>query len=128
MHHQLYHTLANNSIAFSLINNKQRRDTPLPYSPKKAICIGLSSYLAFCHSPAVLPHLASEAACVEVSLNDEIHVSFDCRKCNASVRLDEPSDIAYLTRLAREEPGAEAKLASRDGGLQGYVEAMVEFN
>ena len=35
--------------------------------------------------------------CVEVSLNDEIHVSFNCKKCNASVRLEEPSDIAYLT-------------------------------
>jgi len=40
-----------------------------------------------------------EIDCVEVSLNEQIHVSFDCLKCNASVRLDEPSDIAYLTRL-----------------------------
>ena len=65
--------------------------------------------------------------CVEVSLNDEIQASFNCQKCNASVRLNEPSDIAYL-RLAREETGLYAKLASRDGGLQGYVEAMGEFN
>lgn len=42
-----------------------------------------------------------ETNCVEVRLNDEIHVSFNCKKCNASVHLDEPSDIAYLTRLAR---------------------------
>ena len=69
-----------------------------------------------------------ETDCVEVSLNDEIHVSFNCQKCNASVRLNEPSDIAYLTRLAREEPGLYAKLASKYGGLQGYVEAMGEFN
>ena len=69
-----------------------------------------------------------ENGCVEVSLNDEIHVSFNCQKCNASVRLNEPSDIAYLTMLAREEPGLYAKLASRDDGLQGYVEAMGEFN
>ena len=69
-----------------------------------------------------------ETDCVEVSLNDEIHVSFNCQKCNASVRLNEPSDIAYLTRLAREEPELYAKLASREGGLQGYVEAMGEFN
>lgn len=66
--------------------------------------------------------------CVEVSLNDEIHVSFNCKKCNASVRLEEPSDIAYLTRLAREEPGLYAKLASKNGGLQGYDDAMGEFN
>ncbi len=66
--------------------------------------------------------------CVEISLNAEIHVSFNCQKCNASVRLDEPSDIAYLTRLAREEPGLYAKLTSKDGGLQWYVEAMKELN
>ena len=69
-----------------------------------------------------------ETDCVEVSLNAEIHVSFNYQKCNATVRLDEPSDIAYHARLAREEPGLYAKLASRDGGLQGYVEAMGEFN
>lgn len=63
---------------------------------------------------------------VEVSLDDKIHVSFNCEKCNASVRLNEPSDIAHLIRLAREEPGLYAKLVSRDGGLQGYVEAMGE--
>ena len=45
-----------------------------------------------------------------------------------SVHLNAPSDIAYLTKLAREEPGLYAKLASRDGGLQGYVAAMGEFN
>lgn len=33
-----------------------------------------------------------------------------------------------LTRLAREEPGLYAKSASREGGLQEYVEAMGEFN
>ena len=69
-----------------------------------------------------------ETDCVEVSLNENIRISFNCQKCNASVRLNEPSDIAYLTRLAREGPGLYAKLASRDGGLQGYVEAMGEFN
>lgn len=69
-----------------------------------------------------------ETDCVEVSLNDEIHVSFNCQKCNAPVRLNKPSDIAYLTRLAREELGLYAKLASRDGGLQGYVEAIGAFN
>lgn len=53
----------------------------------------------------------SETDCVEVSLNTEIHVSFNCQKCNASVRLDEPSDIAYLTRLAREEPGAVCQIS-----------------
>lgn len=58
---------------------------------------------------------------VEVSLDEQIHISFDCQKCDASVRLNEPSDIAYLTRLAREEPGLYAKLAFKDVGLQGYA-------
>lgn len=65
-----------------------------------------------------------ETNCVKVNLDEQIHVSFDCQKCNASVCLDTPSDIAYLTRLAREEPGLYAKLAAREGGLQGYIEAM----
>ena len=65
-----------------------------------------------------------ETDCVDVSLDEQIHVSFNCQKCNASVHLNEPSDIAYLTRLAREEPRLYAKLAYRDDGLQGYVEAM----
>lgn len=65
-----------------------------------------------------------ETDCVDVSLDEQIYVSFNCQKCNASVHLNEPSDIAYLTKLAREEPGLYAKLASRDGGLQEYVEAM----
>ncbi len=69
-----------------------------------------------------------ETDCVEVSLNENIHIFFNCKKCNASVRLNEPSDIAYLTRLAREEPDLYAKLVSSNGGLQGYVEAMREFN
>lgn len=69
-----------------------------------------------------------ETDCVNVSLDELIHISFNCQKCNATVHLDEPSDIAYLTRLAREEPALYAKLASRDGGLQGYVEAIGEFN
>ncbi|MBE5880460.1 MAG: hypothetical protein E7288_10890 [Lachnospiraceae bacterium] len=69
-----------------------------------------------------------ETDCVEVSLNENIRIYFNCQKCNASVRLNEPSDIAYLTRLAREEPRLYAKLASKDDGMQGYVEAMGEFN
>ena len=65
---------------------------------------------------------------VEVSLNENIQIYFNCEKCNASIHLDEPSNIAYLTRLAKEEPRLYAKLAVKDGGLQGYVEAMWEFN
>ena len=56
-----------------------------------------------------------ENDCIVVSLNWQIHVSFKCQKCNASVHLDEPSDISYLTKLAREEPGLYTKLTVRNG-------------
>lgn len=46
-----------------------------------------------------------ETDCVEVNLNEQIHVAFDCPKCNTSVHLNEPSDIAFLTRFARDEQG-----------------------
>lgn len=59
-----------------------------------------------------------ETNCVEVSLDKQIHVSFNCQKYNASVHLDKPSDTAYLTKLVREEPGLYAKLASSDGGTR----------
>ena len=65
-----------------------------------------------------------ETDCVEVSFDNRIHVSFDCNKCNSTVHFDVPDDIAYLLRLAREEPGFYAELTAKDSRLQGYVEAM----
>lgn len=65
--------------------------------------------------------------CVEVNPDEKIHVSFDCQKCNSSVRLEEPSDITYITRLAREEPRLNAKLESKAGELQEYVDAMMSL-
>lgn len=62
-----------------------------------------------------------ETDCVEVSLNYKIHATFDCQKCDASIHLNEPSDIAYLTKLAREEPGLYAKLAAKDGDCKGML-------
>ena len=62
-----------------------------------------------------------ETDCVEVTIDDRIHISFDCKKCNSTVHFDFPDDIAYLLRLAREEPEGYAELAAKDGGLQGYV-------
>lgn len=65
---------------------------------------------------------------VEVTVDNQFHISFNCQNCNAQVKLADPLDISYLTRLAREEPGFYASLASREGGLQGYVDAMGEWN
>ena len=69
-----------------------------------------------------------ETDCVEVTLDNQFHVTFNCQNCNAPVKLADPLDLAYLIRLSREAPGFYACLASRKGGLQGYVEAMGEWN
>lgn len=65
-----------------------------------------------------------ETDCIEDNLYNKIYVSFNCQKRNASVRLGESSDIAYLIRPAREEPVLYAKFAFRDCSLQWGVEAM----
>lgn len=65
-----------------------------------------------------------ETDSVEVTLDNQFHITFNCQNCNAQVKLTSPLNISYLPRLAREEPGFYASLASRKGGLQGYVEAM----
>ena len=69
-----------------------------------------------------------ETDCVEVTLDNQFHITFNCQNCTAQATLADPLDIAYLIRLAREEPGFYASLASRKGGLQEYVEAMEEWN
>lgn len=51
-----------------------------------------------------------------------------CEKCNSAVLLDTPNDIAYLYRLAQENPLLYAELACKPNGLQEYVDAMNEFN
>ncbi len=43
-----------------------------------------------------------ETDCVEVTLDNQFHVTFNCQNCNSQVKLEDPLDIAYLTRLARE--------------------------
>lgn len=51
-----------------------------------------------------------------------------CKEYNSSVIFDNPTDIVYLYRLAEETPLLYAKLAMKDNGFQGYVDAMNEFN
>ena len=51
-----------------------------------------------------------------------------CKECNSSVIFDDPTDIVYLYRLAKETPLLYAKLALKENGLQDYVDAMNEFN
>lgn len=51
-----------------------------------------------------------------------------CKECNSAVIFDEPNDIVYLYRLAKDSPLTYAKLALKDNGLQDYVDAMNWFN
>lgn len=54
--------------------------------------------------------------------------TISCKKCNSSVFLDTPDDIAYLYRLAQKNPLLYAELACKSNGLQEYVDTMNEFN
>ena len=51
-----------------------------------------------------------------------------CKECNSSITFDDPNDVVYLYQLAEESPLLYAKLALKENGLQGYVDAMNEFN
>ena len=55
-------------------------------------------------------------------------LTISCEKCNSSVLLYTPDDIAYLYRLAQENPLLYAELACKPNGLQDYVDTMNQFN
>ena len=55
-------------------------------------------------------------------------LTISCEKCNSSVLLDTPDDIACLYRLAQENPLLYAELACKPNGLHEYVDAMNEIN
>lgn len=41
-----------------------------------------------------------ETNCVEVTLDNQFRVTFNCQNRNAQVTLADPLDISYLTRLS----------------------------
>ena len=53
-----------------------------------------------------------------------------CKEYNSSVIFEEPNDIVYLYRLAKESPLTYVKLALKENenGLQDYVDAINELN
>ena len=63
-----------------------------------------------------------------VYTNDSNPFIISCQKYNSSVILENPDDIVYLYRLAQDTPLLYAELALKSDGLQGYVDAMNEFN
>ena len=68
----------------------------------------------------------------EYTTSDTVMPAFsfiiNCQKYNSSVILDNSDDIIYLYRLAQDAPLLYAELALKADGLQGYVDAMIEFN
>ena len=63
-----------------------------------------------------------------VNTGDNSILVICCKECNSSVIFVDPTVIVYLYRLAEEAPLLYAKLAMKENGLQGYVDAMNEFN
>ena len=55
-------------------------------------------------------------------------MNFNCSLCNQQVHFNDPLDVAWLYRLAREEPFNYADFACKPNGLQGYVDVMDVFN
>lgn len=55
-------------------------------------------------------------------------LTISCAECNSAVLLDTSDDIAYLYRLAQENPLLYVELACKPNGLQEYVDAMNKFN
>lgn len=51
-----------------------------------------------------------------------------CKGCNFSVIFDDPNNIVYLYRLAKEAPLLYVKLTLKKNGLQDYVNVMNEIN
>ena len=65
---------------------------------------------------------------IEIYAGEKLKIIFNCTRLNANVYLADPLDIAYLHRLAQEEPFNYIYFALQPDGLQGYVEAMNVFN
>lgn len=65
---------------------------------------------------------------VIVNAGENSIIVIRCKEFNSSVIFEEPNDIAYLYRLAKDSPLTYAKLALKENGLQDYVDAMNELN
>lgn len=65
---------------------------------------------------------------IEVYIGEKIKFVLNCTRLNNNVYFEDSLDIAYLHRLAREEPLNYIYFALQPDGLQGYVEAMNVFN
>lgn len=65
---------------------------------------------------------------IEIYVGESLKFVLNCTRFNNNVYFEDSLDIAYLHRLAREEPFNYIYFALQPDGLQGYVEAMNVFN
>lgn len=65
---------------------------------------------------------------IEIYIGEKLKFVLNCTRLNNNVYFEDSLDIAYLHRLAREEPFNYIYFALQPDGLQGYVEAMNVFN
>ena len=63
-----------------------------------------------------------------VNTSENFILVIRCKDCNFRVIFDDPNDIVYLYRLAEESPLLYAKFASKENGLQDYVDAINWFH
>lgn len=76
--------------------------------------------------PFVMYNPVMEIVYETIDIN--IILSIDCRKCNSNVLFEEDFGIAYLYRLVEDSPSLYAKLALTLEGLQHYVDTIRNFN
>lgn len=65
---------------------------------------------------------------IEIYIGEKLKFVLNCARLNNNVYFEDSLDIAYLHRLAREEPFNYIYFALQPDSLQGYVEAMNVFN
>ena len=65
---------------------------------------------------------------VEVNAGPGRVLFIRCKDFNSTVIFDDPNDVVYLYKLAKEQPLTYAKFALSNDGLQGYADAMNELN
>lgn len=65
---------------------------------------------------------------IEIYIGEKLKFVLNCTRLNNNVYFEDSLDIAYLHRLAREEPFNYIYFALQPDGLQGYVEAINVFN
>lgn len=65
---------------------------------------------------------------IEIYVGEKLKFVLNCTRLNNNIFFGDSLDIAYLHRLAREEPFNYICFALQPYGLQGYVESLNVFS